>query len=66
MISTDKEREGIANIIEARNMLRIRKERIDFIMKVVRMHRYVIVLLGKRKKECKERRLGSRAPPPRL
>ena len=58
MIGTDKERERIANIIAARNkyiMLRTRKERIDFIMKETRMLRYVIVLLGKRKKECKGR-----------
>ena len=63
MINTNKEQEGIANIIEARNkyrMLRTRKERTAFITKVARIfkysRKYVIMLLGKRKKERKGRR----------
>ena len=63
MVNTDKEQEGIANIIEARNkyrMLRTRKERTAFITKVARVfkysRKYVIMLLGKRKKERKGRR----------
>ena len=63
MVNTDKGQEGIANIIEARNkyrMLRTRKERTAFITKVARIfkysRKYVIMLLGKRKKERKGRR----------
>ena len=63
MINTDNEQKGIANIIEARKkyrMLRTRKERSAFITKVARIFRYsrkyVIMLLGKRKKERKGRR----------
>ena len=69
IVNTDKGQEGIANIIEARNkhrMLRTRKERTAFITKVARIfkysRKYVIMLLGKSKKE----RRGKRGAPRKL
>ena len=69
MVNTDKDQEGIANIIEARNkyrMLRTRKERTAFITKVARIfkysRKYVIRQLGKSKKELK----GKRGAPKKL
>ena len=69
MANTDKDQEGIANIIEARNkyrMLRTRKERTAYITKVTRIfkysRKYVIRQLGKSKKELK----GKRGAPKKL
>ena len=69
MANTDKDQEGIANIIEARNkyrMLRTRKERTAFITKVARIfkysRKYVIRQLRKSKKELK----GKRGAPKKL
>ena len=63
MLNIDKEQEGIANIVDARNkyrMLRSRKQKTAFITRVARVfkysRKYVIMLLGKRKKERKGRR----------